>query len=72
MHQLNETSCGRPDYSVRQYLNTRDHTVEDTTVMVIERLRMDDPVLRKIRESRWINLLDTSSPHGMNFRIDSL
>ena len=32
----------------------------------------EDPVLRKIRESKWIRALETSCPKGMNLRVDSL
>jgi len=41
-------------------------------VLVIETLWREDPVLRKIRESKWIRALETSCPKGMNLRVDSL
>ena len=57
---------------VAAHFNSGEHSVEDMTVMIIERLWKDDLVLRKIRESRWISTLDTASPKGMNLRTDSL
>ena len=57
---------------VAAHFNTNGHSADDMTVMVIERLWRDDPILRKIRESRWIASLDTSCPSGMNLRTDSL
>ena len=48
--------------------NSRDHTMDDVQVMVIERIWRNDTVLRKIREKRWISTLDTSWPNGMNLR----
>ena len=49
---------------VAAHFNSGVHTIEDMTVMVIERLRKDDAILRKIKEARWIAMLDTSSPKG--------
>ena len=57
---------------VAAHFNTRGHSVEDMEVMVTDRLWTDDPVLRKIRESRWIRTLDTSYPRGTNRRTDTL
>ena len=45
---------------VAAHFNTQGHSVEDMTVMVIEKLWKDDPVLRKIRENKWMRTLDTS------------
>ena len=42
--------------------NNQGHSVEDRTVMVIEKLWKDDPVLRKIRENKWMRTQDTSHP----------
>ena len=44
----------------------------DMTVMVIDQVYNHDPCLRKTRESRWITTLRTSSPLGMNLRVNSL
>ena len=56
------------DKPVATHFNTQGHSVEDLAVMVIERLWKDDPVLRKIRENKWIRTLDTPHPRGMNLR----
>ena len=71
-HRADITHCRTLEKPVAAHFNSGEHSVEDMRVMVIERLRKDDPVLRKIRESRWIGTLDTSSPNGMNLRTDSL
>ena len=57
---------------VSAHFNSRDHTMDDVQVMVIERIWRNDTVLRKIRENRWIATLDTSWPKGMTLRTDSL
>ena len=57
---------------VAQHFTTSGHSVEDMGVLVIETLWREDPVLRKIRESKWIRALETSCPKGMNLRVDSL
>ena len=40
---------------VATHFNSAGHLIEDMSVMVIEKLWKDDPVLRKIRENRWIS-----------------
>ena len=57
---------------VAAHFNSRTHTESDMSVMVIELARSRDACLRKIRESRWMRTLGTSSPLGMNRRVDSL
>ena len=57
---------------VAEHFNSGAHGESDTTVMVIELARSRDACLRKIRESRWMRTLGTSSPLGMNRRVDSL
>ena len=44
------------------HFNSSGHTVKDMAVMVIDRPYRNDPVLRKVRESRWIRTLETSCP----------
>ena len=47
------------------------HLIEDMSVMVIE-LWKDDPVLRKIRENRWISTLDAANLSRMSRSTDNL
>ena len=59
------------------YNNTHGRTekfpvAEHLAVMAIEFTWSCDVCLRKIRESRWIRILGTSFPLGMNLRIDGL
>ena len=48
------------------------HTLSDFSVVVVDQLHQADPVLRKNRESRWIRLLQTEAPKGINLRVDRL
>ena len=57
---------------VAEHFNSGAQGQSDMTVMVIELARSRDACLRKIRESRWMRTLGTSSPLGMNLRVDSL
>ena len=63
----------RTDVSpVADHFNSGAHSESDMTVMVIELSSSRDPCLRKVKEGRWIRTLETSSPSGMNLRVDSL
>ena len=62
----------RTEKPVAAHFSLPDHSVDDLQVLVIEKLRKEDAILRKIRESRWISTLETSWPKGMNLRVDSL
>ena len=48
------------------------HTLSDFSVVVVDQLHQADPVLQKNRESRWIRLLQTEAPKGINLRVDRL
>ena len=55
---------------VAAHFDTSGHSVDDMTVMVIEKPWKDYPGQRKIRESRWTATL--RNLREMNLRIDSL
>ena len=57
---------------VAEHFNSGSHLESDMTVMVIELAQSRDTCVRKIRKSRWMRTLDTSSPLRMNLRVDSL
>ena len=42
------------------------HTHEDLKIVGLEQIKTNDIHLRKIRESFWINKLQTLSPKGLN------
>ena len=71
-HRADITHKRIEEKPVAAHFNISGHSVEDMAVMVIERIRKDDPVFRKNRESKWIRTLDTSCPRGMNLRTDTL
>lgn len=49
------------------HFNKHNHSLEDVTIMGIERLRpRDDGVFRRVRETAWKNLLQTCTPLGFN------
>ena len=52
------------------HFNQRNHNVKHMRVMIIDVLRRVDPLLRKLRESRWTITLETHSPRGMNLKTD--
>ena len=49
-----------------------NHTIDDLQVLVIEKIKKDDTILRKIKEAQWISVIETAWPLGMNLRTDSL
>jgi hypothetical protein len=51
--------------TVSAHFNQPGHTVEDLTVMVIEKIHGDKNV-RKSRERHWVHTLGTLAPAGMN------
>ena len=63
-HWRNEAS------PVAEYFNSGAHVELDRLSWFNVRSR--DACLRKISENRWIRTLGTSSPLGMNLRVDSL
>ena len=58
------------DKPVAAHFNQRNHNVQHMRVMIIDVLRRVDPLLRKLRESRWIMTLEIHSPRGMNLKTD--
>ena len=69
-HRADITHRRTYEKPVAQHFTTSGHSVEDMGVLVIETLWREDPVLRKIRESKWIRALETSCPKGMNLRVN--
>ena len=57
---------------VAEHFNSGAYKESDMAVMVIELALSRDACLWKIREGRWTRTLGTSSPVGMNLRVDSL
>ena len=53
------------------HFNSPNRSVDDLTVIVIDRLYNQDTVLSKLREDWWINTLNTITPNGLNLRGDN-
>ena len=51
---------------VAAHFNTPGHSINNLSIMVIERMKNEDPDLRKKRESYWIHHLQSLSLTGMN------
>ena len=49
-----------PDKLVATHFNSMNHSVDNLTVTVIDRLYKQDTVIRKLREDWWINTLTPS------------
>ena len=47
------------DKPVAAHLNMANHCIDDMELTIIEKIRNDDTNLRRIRENRWINILQT-------------
>ena len=71
-HQYDITHRKTDESPVAKHFNNRTNTESNMAVMAIDLVSSHDACLRKIRESRWIRTLGTSSPSGMNLRVDSL
>ena len=71
-HHFNIAHRRIEEFPVAEHFNGKGRTLADMTVMAIDQLYSHNPCLQKIRESRWIRILETSHPLGMNLRVDSL
>ena len=56
----------RTDNPVSRHFNATNHDIEAMEVIGLEILRKKDIHLRKIRETFWINKLETIHPKGLN------
>ena len=57
---------------VAAHFCSANHSMDDLRVLVVDQLHRYDAVLRKSRESRWIRVLRTETPNGMNLKVDKL
>jgi hypothetical protein len=56
------------DKPVASHFNTNGHTAADVKVEVLERLYEQSKTLRVLKETQWIDRLDTRYPSGVNTR----
>ena len=56
---------------VMQSISHGTHTESDMAVIAIDLVHSHDACLLNIQESRWIRTQGTSSPLGMNLRVNS-
>ena len=51
---------------VSAHLQKPGHSVRDMNIVLVEKIRSQNPFVRKIRESFYIKGMDTLEPCGMN------
>ena len=71
-HRFNITHGCINESLVVAHFTSESHTETDMSVMIIDRCWREGAILRNIRESRWIRMMDTAWPSGMNYRTDGL
>lgn len=54
------------DKPISQHYNLPNHSANDLSVTVVEKIFKDDTWLRRLRETFWIKHLDTLRPGGLN------
>ena len=70
-HQTDIIQKETENKHIAVYFNTPGHSMDELSVVVIEKLWKNDPVYCKIRKNTWIGILDTFYPRGMNLSTDT-
>ena len=71
-HQYDIAHQKTEETPMAKHFNSREYVESEITVMFSEFAQSHDTCLDKLRESRWMRTLGTSSPLGMNFTVNSL
>ena len=56
----------RLEKPVAKHFNSTDHSLEDLSIYIIEKIHREEAVFRKAKESYWIQTLRTLAPEGLN------
>ena len=56
----------RIEMPVAEHFSLPDHSMDDLQVMVIEKIHKEDNEYRKQKESCWIEMIRSRTPHGLN------
>ena len=56
----------RAEKPVGAHFNLPEHSIEDLTILVVEKIQFDDTDLRRHRESYWIHKIHSLAPGGLN------
>ena len=56
----------RIEKPVAKYFSLPDHSIDDLQVMVMEEIHREDSEYRKRKESRWIEIIRSQTPDGLN------
>ena len=71
-HRYNIAHQRTDESPVAKHFNHDAHSQADMVMMVIDQVWSSDPFLLKTMENRWIRILWTSHPFGLNLKVDSL
>ena len=56
----------RTDRPMVKHFCQSDHSINDLTIMAVEKIHRNDVNLRRRKESHWISILSTLIPDGLN------
>ena len=56
----------RLEKPVAKYFNLINHSLEDLSIFIIEKINRGDAGFRKAKESYWIQTLQSLTPEGLN------
>ena len=71
-HRSDIRPARKTEKSVAAHFCSSGHSATDLSVLVVWRTPPGDTILRKNRDARWIRLLKTETPNGLNLRADRL
>ena len=55
---------------IPDHFNSKDHSIDHLEIACVEKIRDHDMHLRKVRETFWIQKLNTLHPHGLNRNVE--
>ena len=70
IYNIDDIQHRRTDRPVAKHFCQSDHSIHDLTIMVVEKIYKNDANYRRRKESHWIKILRSLTPHGLN--INSL
>ena len=59
----------RLEKPVAQHFNSNDHSLEDLSIFVIEKIHREEATFCKAKESYWIQTLRLLTPEGLNLKL---
>ena len=65
-HLRSDIRHNRTQKPVSTHFNLPGHSMEDLTIMIIEKIETNDDQTRRTRQRYWIDKLRSMAPHGIN------